>query len=549
MMFHFLKTSLIIFLFYSQIYSQTISDFFSAYNSISGDSIIKNLNYLASDKLEGRGLGSRGIRLAADYIAEKFRNYGLEKNPATNTYFQEITFVGSQTLPSSELKIFLNSESYSLKYSDDYFLFKNGQQTFIPNPTELVFVGYGIIAPEYDYNDYQSIDVSGKIVVFLDSEPLSNDPDFFNGNEKTYYSFAEVKRQLALQRGAAGTIMIPFEVYSDWESVKREFAKEEIRLAYNTVSGLSLIINPDKADLLFSGSNYTLDEIYKIHFTHLMRSFPLKVKISFKGNFKERSFIDKNIIGYIPGSDNSLRDSYLIISAHYDHLGIGVPMENDSIYNGALDNAIGVSVMIELARAFSKLNVKPKRTIVFIALTAEECGLLGSIYYTDNPVFPLYKTIANLNIDGIAFFRDFESIVGVGSELSTLENYLNETADRYQLKIEKIPEEFEALTTFTNSDQYSFAFAGVPSVLVLEGLLNKSKSREEVLQSFIDYFEYRYHTPFDDLSQHIDEQAAERHAKILFDLIYNIANSTNEPQWKPDAPYLKTRLRSISEKK
>ncbi|BDQ01834.1 M28 family peptidase [Ignavibacterium sp.] len=545
----FLKLLLLLFILCSKNFSQETVDYFRAFESINGDSILKHLQFLASDELEGRGLGSRGIKLAANYLAEKFNEYDLKKIPSTDSYFQEIPFIGSRTLSSSEFNFYIDDKVISLKYSDDYFLYKSGQQTFIPLPTELVFVGYGIVAPEFDYNDYQAVDITGKIAVFLDSEPLSNDPEFFNGNEITYYSFAEVKRQTALQRGAAGTILIPFEKYSGWENVTKDFAKEDIRLAYDLTSNFSVIINPAIAKLIFNGSQYSFDDIIEMHQKHQLKSFPLKTKISFRGNFKERAFVGKNIIGILPGSDDKLKDSYLIISAHYDHLGIGSPIQNDSIYNGALDNAIGVSVLIELARAFSSLNTKPKRTIIFIALTGEESGLLGSIYYTDNPVFPLYKTIANVNIDGIAFFRDFESVIGVGSEYSSLKNNLSETAERYQISVEKIPEEFEQLTSFTNSDQYTFASVGVPSILVLEGLQNRTKSREEVLQSFIEYFELRYHTPKDDLNQFIDEVAAERHTKILFDLCYHIANSVDEPKWKSDSPFLKARLRSIAEKK
>lgn len=545
----FLKLLLISFITHQQVFPQARIDFFKAFESINGDSVLKHLSYLASDELEGRGLGSNGIKLAADYIAKKFNQYGVEKVSTRNSYFQEIPFVGSTTLASSDFKIYNDNQITLLKYSDDYFLYKSGQQTFIPLPTELVFVGYGIVAPEFDYNDYQSVDVTGKIAVYLDSEPLSDDPEFFNGKDFTFYSFAEVKRQTALQRGAAGTILIPLEKYYHWEIVKRDFAKEDIRLAYDLTSNLSVIMNPRLANLLFTGSKYSVDEIYEMHREHIMKSFPLKSKISFKGHFKERAFLDKNVIGIIPGSDDKLKDTYLIISAHYDHLGIGLPVNNDSIYNGALDNAIGVSVLIELARAFSSLDTKPKRTIVFIALTAEENGLLGSIYYTDNPVFPLYKTIANVNIDGIAFFRDFESLVGVGSEFSSLENNLIETAERYHLKVDKIPKEFLGLTTFTNSDQFAFASAGVPSILILEGLQNKTKSREEVLQSFIKYFEFNYHTPFDDLNQYIDEIAAERHSKILFDFCYHLSESVYEPKWKSDSPFLKARLQSIAEKK
>lgn len=545
----FLKLLLLLFILCSKNFSQETVDYFRAFESINGDSILKHLQFLASDELEGRGLGSRGIKLAANYLAERFNEYDLKKIPYTDSYFQEIPFIGSTTLSSSEFNFYIDEKVISLKYSDDYFLYKSGQQTFIPLPTELVFVGYGIVAPEFDYNDYQAVDITGKIAVFLDSEPLSNDRDFFNGNEISYYSFAEVKRQTALQRGAAGTILIPFERYSGWENVTKDFAKEDIRLAYDLTSNFSVIINPAIAELIFKGSQYLFDDIIEMHQKHQMKSFPLKTKINFRGNFKERAFVDKNIVGILPGSDDKLKDSYLIISAHYDHLGIGSPIQNDSIYNGALDNAIGVSVLIELARAFSSLNTKPTRTIIFIALTGEESGLLGSIYYTDNPVFPLYKTIANVNIDGIAFFRDFESVIGVGSEYSSLKNNLIEAAERYQISVEKIPEEFEQLTSFTNSDQYTFASVGVPSILVLEGLQNRTKSREEVLQSFIEYFELRYHTPKDDLNQFIDEVAAERHTKILFDLCYHIANSVDEPKWKSDSPFLKARLRSIAEKK
>lgn len=532
-----------------QIYSQDNSNFNEAFESIKGDSVLKHLQYLASDNLEGRGLGSNGIKLAANYIAEKFNEFGLEKVPGTDSYFQEIPFVGSTPLSSSVLKVFIGNEIKSIEYSKDYYLFRSGQQTFIPSPTELVFAGYGIFAPEFDYNDYQSIDVTGKIVVFLDSEPLSEDPEFFNGHEVTHYSFADFKIKTALRRGAAGTILIPFERFSAWENVERNFATEDIRLAYDLSSSLSVIINPEAAELLFNGSQYTLDDIFKMHQTHKMKSFPLKAKVSFRGFFKERAFTDKNVIGIITGSDDKLKESYLLISAHYDHLGIGLPEGNDSIYNGALDNAIGVSVLIELARAFANLNIKPKRTVVFIAFTAEERGLLGSVYYTDNPVFPLYKTISNVNIDGIAFFRDFGSIVGVGADYSTLINNLSETAQRFQLNIENIPKEFQGLTSFTNSDQYAFASAGVPAILIQEGLQNKTKSREEVLGSFIDYIEYRYHTPFDDLNQFIDKVAAERHAKLIFDFCFHLSDSVYEPEWKTDSPFIKARLRSIAEKK
>uniref|UniRef100_A0A832DMP2 M28 family peptidase n=1 Tax=Ignavibacterium album TaxID=591197 RepID=A0A832DMP2_9BACT len=528
---------------------QAFDDFYTAINSIDGDSILKHFHFLASDSVQGRGLGSQGIEIAAKYISNKFQQYGLKPNPKSNNYFQEIPMHGSLPLNSSELKIYNLDSVITLRYSQDYYLYKAGQQTYIPSPLEMVFVGYGIVAPEYDYNDYQTVDVTGKIVVYLDNEPKSEDPDYFNGQNPTHYSFAEVKRQIALSRGAAGTIIIPFENYTDWNFVKRDFDLEDINLAYSITSNLSLIINPECVNHIFKDSGYYFEDIVKMYYSHKMKSFELKTRLSFKGAFKERNFVEKNIIGFIPGVDTKLKDTYLIISAHYDHLGIGIPVNGDSIYNGALDNAIGVSVLMEIARVFSKLSVAPKRTVIFIAFTGEEKGLLGSTYYCDNPVFPLYKTIANVNIDGIAFFRDFKSIVGVGAQYSSLEDKLLETANRYQLTVEDIPDEFNSITAFTNSDNYAFALNGVPSILILEGISNKTKSREEVIEAFIDFYLNRYHTPLDDLNQYIDIVAAERHAKIIFDFCFSLSNSSIAPEWKKDAPFLKAKLRNIAEKR
>lgn len=542
-----LKVIIIFVLSYYYTIAQSSIEYFNALNSINGDSIKKHLDYLASDELEGRGLGSKGIELAANYISNRFSSFNLRQVPGKNNYFQEIPMHGSKLLKNSELVIINNDSAKTLQYSEDYFLYKLGQQTFIPKPLEIVFVGYGIVAPEFDYNDYQSVDVQGKIVAYLDSEPYSEDPDFFNGFLPTRYSSAEMKRRIAISRGAAGTILIPVERYTDWSDVKRDFDIEDVILAYDISSNLSLIINPSVANILFKNSTYSYDDVIKMHNNHKIKSFVLQSKLKFKGYFKERSFIERNVIGTILGNDNKLKDSYIIVSAHYDHLGIGNEIRNDSIYNGALDNAIGVSVMLEIARALSSLSLK--RSVVFIATTGEERGLLGSIYYTDNPIYPLYKTIANLNIDGIAFFRDFKSLIVIGGEYSNLGEYSLKVAEKFGLSIDEIPDEFYSFGAFNNSDHFAFAMAGIPSVIILEGLENKNLSREEVKNEFIDYYLNKYHTPFDDLNQNIDFVAAERHAKILFDLVYQLAISNEKPTWNSDSPFLKYYLRNLAEKR
>lgn len=531
------------------VYPQSGSPFQSVINSISSDIIKKHLEVLADDSLSGRAVGTYGAIRSAEYIASQFSNFGLNKISAQSTFFQDVPMHGSISLSSSKLIIISEKDTTNLSFAKDYFLYKSGQQTFFPVALSLVFVGYGIIAPEFDYNDYQSVDVENKIVVYFDGEPESNDTDYFDAELPTIYSNQESKRRIALSRGAAGTILIPYNNYKNWDDISREFWNEDVSLAYSVTGNLNTIINPVIAEKLFLNSGFPFDEVIKMHKENRIKSFPLNRKIKFRGAFKERDFIAQNVIGLITGRDEELKSSFLIISSHYDHLGIGLPVGGDSVYNGALDNAIGVAVFLELARSFSELQIKPKRSILFIATTGEEKGLLGSNYYIDHPVVPLYRSIANVNVDGIAMFKDFESIIGIGSEYSSLETDLRQTAKKFNLSVQEIPDEFRKTGEFTGSDQFAFAMAGIPSILISEGTKNKTKSEQEILEAFIDYYLNKYHTPFDDLNQNINYDAAVKHAKIIFDFCYNLADSSIEPQWHKGINFINARLRSIAERR
>ena len=515
----------------------------------SSASIEKHTRVMASDVFEGRGTGTTGGNLTAKYIGSEFAKYGLKPISKERTFYQNIPMHGSHPLKSSELKIYSDETEIRLELEKDYLLYKSGQQTFTPVPLPLVFVGFGIVAPEFDYNDYQEIDVEGKIVVFLDGEPESDDPEFFNGEAPTVYNYPISKQKIALSRGAAGSILIPDIDKDDWQNKINEFAFEDVNLAYSASNNLSITINPGIVDNFFKNAEYSFSEILQMKSEHSLLSFPLNTSLSFKGNFIQRDFLAQNVVGMIEGKDLKLKDSYLIVSAHYDHLGIGPSIQGDSIYNGALDNAIGAAVFLELAKQFAETDVPIKRSIIFLATTGEEKGLLGSQYYTDNPLVPLYKTIANVNIDGIAMFRDFMSVVGVGAEYSTLDEFLYNTASTMNLQVTDIPSQFKVYEAFNQSDQISFAAAGVPSILVLEGLRNKHKTEEEVLYAFIDYMVNRYHTPFDDLFQDIDYAAAAQHTEVLYNLILSLANSEIIPEWKQGSPFINARLRSIAEKR
>ncbi|HEM49486.1 MAG TPA: M28 family peptidase, partial [Caldithrix sp.] len=502
---------------------------------------IKNhITYLGSDALEGRATGSNGSRLASDYIAGNLKKWAIKPIGTDSSYFQNIPMHGSMPLNDSQLLLQAQHNVINLKLYEDYLLFKCGAQTYIPNPAPLVFVGFGIIAPEYDYNDYLNIDVSGKIVVFLSGEPEFDDPEYFEGDNPTIYSYPESKQRIAIAQGAIGSIMIGHPTdpkFSNWDRLKNEFSFEDITLAFQVTSHLSLLLNPMQISNIFKGSHITFEESLEQINTHQFKSFMLNTKISFKGHFKEREFIGRNVIGLIEGYDPDMQDTYLILSAHYDHLGIGVPVFNDSIYNGVVDNALGVSGLLEIARLLKNAELPPRRSILLILVTGEEKGLLGSQYYVENPIVPLYKSIANVNIDGLAIFDIFNDVVGIGAEFSTLSDILEAIARVNGLRLSQIPPQFMGFESFSHSDQIAFAQGGIPAILISDGLNYKSLTSVEALQKWINWADQVYHTPFDDIYQPLNYKAIAQHVHFLYDFCHRLSRMEQQPQWKPGVSF------------
>jgi hypothetical protein len=338
------------------------------------DSIKSNIYFLGDDRLAGRATGSIGAALAADYIAGKLARYGIKPLRKGGGFFQEIPMHGSRTLPASILTISSGNVTDSLRLGADYLMYKTGAETFMPRSFPLVFIGYGIVAPEYDYNDYQTVDVEDKIVVYLEGEPQSDNPLYFAGAQPTLHASPEAKQRLAISHGARGCILIPSLKGKSWAQMAREFSFEDVRLAYAVSGNLSIVINPDILYKIFDDPS----EILRMDETGSMRSFDLKASMQFEGSFSERDFLGRNVIGYLPGEDSDLKDSYLLLTAHYDHLGIGPAVNGDSVYNGVCDNASGVAVLLELARVFANTPERRKRSLIFLFLTGEEKGLLRS---------------------------------------------------------------------------------------------------------------------------------------------------------------------------
>jgi hypothetical protein len=510
-------------------------------------SLRAHMMVLADDSLEGRSTGSHGIERAAVYIEQQLQSYGLSRVPGAAGYRQTFPLHGSTPADGTEFTLYAPKDSYSLRLQEDYVLYSAGAQTFTPASVRMVFAGYGIIAPEYDYNDYQSIDVANAIVVFLSGEPGSSDDTYFDGPRPTSHSSFLLKQKTALARGARGSILIASPTdrsMDDWYEQQRHFLFEEVRLLFTPSENLNILLNPKLSPFLFTDAPYSFDDVAAFASRGRMKSFPLTMRASFQGKFRERDFLSSNIIGMVEGSDPDLRGSHLLLTAHYDHLGIGPAVDGDSIYNGAFDNASGVAALLEIARSMAAETIRPRRSILFAFLTGEERGFIGSQYYCLNPAVPLSATIANINIDGLSLFERIRSVIGIGAEYSTLGTALQRSMAEVNIAVEELPAELFRTEPFRNSDQYMFAQAGIPSILISEGLRYERTPYAEGLARFTSWAEERYHTPADDLRQPMDMEAAAQHASLIRRFVLSLADQTDEPQWYPGTPFQHARLRS-----
>jgi len=361
-----------------------------------------------------------------------------------------------------------------------------------------------------------------------------------------------MKQKLAFARGARGSILLSNPTdYSmdDWYEQQRQFLFEEVRLLYSPSENFNILLNPKFLKLLFAESPYTFEQIAAFERKGTMKSFPLALQAEFHGKIRERDFLSTNVVGFIEGNDPVLKNSFVLLTAHYDHLGIAEPVDGDSIYNGVIDNASGVSTLLEISRILSSNSQLLKRSIIVLFLTGEERGFLGSQFYCLNPLVPLYKTIANVNIDGLSVFEKVQSVIGVGSELSTMGEILHQTIMPLGLFMEEIPKDLFRPDQFQNSDQFIFAQAGIPSMLVAEGFHYESTSFQEGVVRYTTWSGEKYHTPFDDLTQPLNFEAAAQHSTLTLQFILSLANGSTEPQWYDRSPFLSARLRTLSEQK
>ncbi len=510
-----------------------------------------HINYLASDLFEGRAPGTLGSYLSAKYLAYYFDKYGLIPLGDDDTYYQNIAMHTSKIKDNTHLILKdKDGTTKEFKHNTDFVLFKFGKRIIIPKFTKLIFAGYGITAPEYDYDDYHSINVENKIVVILDGEPYSNINNYFEGMKSSQFSVIESKYRNAISKGAIGVIIInDFCSYDakNWLKNIKEYSFPSINLAQRVTNNFASIINYNSAIEIFKSEEIKFETICENHIKGKIQSFELKSEISFKGNFEEIDFVSPNIVGFIEGRDEELKNEYVVISAHYDHLGIVKHFnENDSIYNGMTDNALGTAVLLEIANHLNtyKLN---KRSLIFLLTTGEEFGLLGSTYYTQNPIKPLYNTIVNVNIDGVAFFDEFKEIVCIGEEHTNIDEILNPIANKYNLTIGNIPNNFQQEEAYRLSDNYSFSKVGIPSFLLIEGTKYVNYTEKQSLKFLTNYSDNIYHSVNDDLSIPINLSAVNLHTNILIDFILALTNTDKKIEFIIGSPFKNASIRMKKE--
>src|SRR5215216_2299825 len=414
----------------------------AALDLITPGGLMNHIKVLASDEYEGRGPGTRGEELSIKYIADQFKEVGLQPGNTDGTYFQKVPLVGITTDQGTELSIKAAGKDMKLKFGQDFVARTVRVVEKTGFDADMVFVGYGVVAPEYGWDDYKGMDVRGKVLVMLVSDPPVPDPKnpskldekMFKGRAMTYYGRWTYKYEIAALKGAAAAVIVhetgpagyPYEVVSgSWSRENFDIQTPDKNMGRAAVESW---ITTDRAKELFTASGQDFDALKKAALSKDFKPVALNAKANMTVRNTIREIDSNNVIGKLEGSDPALKNEYVIYTAHWDHLGRDPKLPGDQIYNGALDNASGTAALLEIAEAFTKLATPPKRSILFLSVTAEEKGLIGAKYYAENPLYPLEKTVAVINMDGLNQWGPTRDLTVVGLGNSTIDDVLRKAA-------------------------------------------------------------------------------------------------------------------------
>lgn len=504
--------------------------------TIDAQALLTHIRKLASDEFEGRSPSSRGEALTVQYTANQFKAAGCTPGNPDGTYVQTVPLLSYRTQPTGPMTFSRGDRSIDLKFADDFVAWTRKPNDHIVLDGDLVFVGYGVTAPEFNWNDLDGIDLKGKVLVMLVNDPPLPDEKMFGGRAMTYYGRWPYKFEQAARAGAAGCLVIheTGPAGYGWEVVKNSWGSESFTfLGPDNNESLCPVegwITTPQAEQLFALGGTTFADAKAAALKPDFAPMALGCRVKFDAANAIRRVESKNVVAKIEGSDAKLKNEVVIFSAHWDHLGVGTPVNGDAIYNGAVDNATGVAGMLELARAYGKMGRKPKRTILFLLPTAEERGLLGSAYYGANPLYPLERTVANINMDGLNVHGRTRDVTVVGFGKSTLDDVTVEAA-RGQGRIVK-PDPEPEKGSYYRSDHFNLAKVGVPALYLGGGIDYIGKPADFGSKLRNEYSTVRYHKPADEVQPDWDLTGAVEDLQLAFHIGLQVANAPAIPAWR-----------------
>jgi Zn-dependent M28 family amino/carboxypeptidase len=511
---------------------------------LSADRIKADVTTLASDRFEGRGPGTRGELLTTEFLSAEFKKAGLKPLGEKGSYLQPVPLVRVATSPKATLQAVKGDAKQDFAIEEDFSGTTQTQTDLEEFDAEAVFVGHGITAPEFGWDDYKDVDVNGKVVVLFTNEPPSVDPKFFGGKALTYYGRWTFKFEEAARRGAKACFIIhttetagyPFSVVRPIDGAQLKRDRKEPALAF---AGW---MTSRAGEKLLAHAGKTVAAALKEADTKGFRPYSLGVKLKARIPTTVEKFTSSNVVGMVEGSDPALKSECVVFTAHWDHLGVGKAVLGDAIHNGAADNGTGTALLLELARAWAALPTKPKRSAVFLAVTAEEKGLLGSKYYADHPLVPLGKTAVNVNFDMILPLGVPESVVVTGADRTTAWPVVHAAAKANGLAIEG--DQRAHLGIFYRSDHFSMAKAGVPAFSVGGGMKVKGKAEDAVRKTYQEFTDKAYHTPQDEVRPEWDFAGFPVLGKFALELARDLADAARLPTWNPGDEFRPARERS-----
>ncbi len=528
----------------------------NAMERITSENLLNHVKILSSDAYEGRGPGGRGEDLTVQYLIQQFQQIGIQPGNPNGTWTQKVPLVGIQSESAAVLE--LKDKKQTITYPQDYVAWTSRPEPEVAvKDSSLVFVGYGVQAPEYRWDDYKGVNLKGHALVMLvndpqiphPEDPSRLDPHYFKGKEMTYYGRWTYKLEMAAKQGAAAAVLIHetgpagypyFVVVNSWG---RENFTIKTPDGNNNDVPIACWFSRQRARALFDELGLDFDELKQRALRPDFAPIPLQAKISLRLKNQIREITSKNVIAKIQGAEQKRRDECLVITAHWDHLGINKNLEGDQIFNGALDNATGIAGLLELAKTFAQLQPPPARSILFLATAAEEQGLLGAKHYVENPFVPMNKTLANINIDGLNQWGATRDVVIIGYGASSLDTLVEQAAKTQNRTVKGDPEPEKG--SYYRSDHFQFAKQGVPALYLRSGIEYIGRPASYGLRKSAEYRNNDYHKVSDEIKADWNLAGAVKDLQLLAQVIYQISQNPQWPRWRDGNEFLPIRKQSL----